>query len=65
MSIMTFSQIQPKLLVKLKKASVHTNQIVVRFDAKQLSEVAKGQRSVCLQTEIWEVMCWSQVAALT
>lgn len=44
---------------------MHTNQVVVWFDAKQLSEVAKGQRCIRFQTEIREVMCWSQVAALT
>lgn len=42
-----------------------TNQIVIWLDAKQLSEVAKGQRSVCFQTEIWEVVCGSKVATLT
>lgn len=41
------------------------DQIVIGFDAKQLSEVAKGQWGVRFQTEIWEVMRWSQVAALT
>ncbi len=44
--------------------SQNTDQIVIWFDAEQLSEVAKGQRCVRFQTEIWEVMCWSQVAAL-
>jgi len=45
--------------------SFHTDQIVVWLDAKQLPEVAEGQRRVRLQTEIWVVMCWGQVAALT
>lgn len=42
-----------------------THQVVVRFDAKQFSEVSEGQWSVSLQPEIWEVMCRSQVAAIT
>ena len=37
---------------------LHTNQIVIGFDPKQLSEVAKGQWCICFQTKIWEVMCW-------
>lgn len=45
--------------------NMHTNQIVIRFDPKQLSEVAKGQRCICFQTEIREVMGWCEVAALT
>lgn len=44
---------------------MHTNQIVIRFDPKQLPEVAKGQRCICFQTEIREVMGWCEVAALT
>lgn len=44
---------------------LNTHQIVIGFDAEQLSEVAKGQRGVCFQSEIWVVMCRSQVAALT
>lgn len=43
----------------------NTDQIVVRFDAKQLPEVAKGQRCVGFQAEIWEMVRWSQVASLT
>lgn len=44
---------------------LHPHQIVVWFDAKELSEVAKSQWGVCFQTEIWEVMCRGQVATLT
>lgn len=44
--------------------SVHAHQVVVWFDAKQLPEVAEGQRGVRFQTEIWIVVCWRQVAAL-
>lgn len=44
---------------------LHTHQIVIRFDAKQLSEVTKSQRCVCFQPKIWVMMRWSQGAALT
>lgn len=42
-----------------------SHQVVVWFDAKELPEVAKRQRGVCFQTEIWVVMRRGQVAALT
>ena len=40
-------------------------QVVVGFDAEQISEVAEGQRGVGLEAEVWVVMSRRQVASLT
>jgi len=40
-------------------------QVVVGFDAKQISEVAEGKRGVSLEAEVRIVMSWGQVASLT
>lgn len=42
-----------------------TYQVVIRPDAKQFSEVAEGNRSVCFEAEIWEMVGWGEVAAFT
>lgn len=42
-----------------------TYQVVVWSDPKQLSEVAKGHRSIGFKSEVWEVVGWSEVTALT
>ena len=44
---------------------VKSHQVVIRPDAEQFSEVAKGHRSVGFKAEVWEVVSWSEVAAFT
>lgn len=45
--------------------SAGTDQVVVRPNAEQFSEVTKGNGSVSLKTEVTVVMSWSQVTAFT
>lgn len=47
-----------------KLRRLQSYQIVVRFDAKQIPEVAESQRGVGLEAEVRIVMCWGQVASL-
>lgn len=39
-------------------------QVVVWFDAEEISEVAECHRGVCFEAEIWVVVSWCQVAPL-
>lgn len=41
-----------------------SHQVIVWFDAEQISEVAERQRSVGLEAEIGVVVCRGQVASL-
>lgn len=51
--------------VVVKSSSVGTNQVVIGSDAKEFSEVTKGDRSVGLKAEVAVVVGRSQVAAFT
>lgn len=42
-----------------------SHQVVVGFDAKQISEIAEGQRGVRLEAEVGVVMSRGQVASFT
>lgn len=47
------------------KRSVSTNQVVIGSNAKEFSEVPKGNRSIGLKAEVTVVVGRSQVTALT
>lgn len=51
--------------VVVKSSSVNTNQVVIRSNAKELSEVTKGDRSIGLKAEVTVVVGRSQVTAFT
>lgn len=44
---------------------VSANQIVIRSDAKEFSEVAEGDRGVGLKPEVTVMMSWSQITSFT
>lgn len=54
----------PEVLTKTMK-QFSSYQVVVRPDAKQFSEVAEGHRSICFKAEVWEMVCWGEIAAFT
>lgn len=47
------------------KTTLSTNQVVIRPNAKEFSEVTKGDRSVGLKAEVTVVVGRRQVTALT
>lgn len=49
----------------VRLARFESYQIVIRFDAKQIPEVAESQWGVRLEAEVRIVMRWGQVASLT
>lgn len=51
--------------VVVKSSSVGTNQVVIGSNAKEFSEITKGDRSVGLKAEVTVVVGRSQVAAFT
>lgn len=52
-------------MVVVKSSSINTNQVVIRSNAKELSEVTKGDRSIGLKAEVTVVVGRSQVTAFT
>ena len=50
---------------KLDEEKKNVYHVVIRPDAKHLSEVAKGDRRVCFEPKISIMVSWSQVTALT
>lgn len=52
-------------MVVVKSNSVNTNQIVIGSNAKEFSEVTKGDRSIGLKAEVTVVVGRSQVTAFT
>lgn len=44
--------------------SLSSHQIVIRTNPKQLPEITKSHRSICLEAEVWKVVGWCQVAPL-
>lgn len=44
---------------------VSSNQIVVRPNAKEFSEITEGNGGVGLKPEVTMVMCWSQITSFT
>lgn len=48
-----------------KKLKIVFYQVIIWLDPEQLAEVAESQWCVRLETEVWIMMCWSQVASLT
>lgn len=51
--------------VVVRSSSVSTNQVVIRSNAKEFSEVTKGDRSIGLKAEVTVVVGRSQVTAFT
>lgn len=49
----------------VRSSSVSTNQVVIRSNAKEFSEVTKGDRSIGLKAEVTVVVGRSQVTAFT
>lgn len=42
-----------------------SNQIIVRSNAKEFSEITEGDGGVGLKPEVTVVMCWSQITSFT
>lgn len=51
--------------VVVKSSSINTNQVVIGSNAKELSEVTKGDRGIGLKAEVTVVVGRSQVTAFT
>lgn len=51
--------------VVVKSSSVSTNQVVIRSNAKEFSEVTKSDRRIGLKAEVTVVVGRSQVTAFT
>lgn len=49
----------------MKSSSVSANQVVIRSNAKEFSEITKGDRSIGLKAEVAVVVGRSQVTAFT
>lgn len=54
-----------KLIRQQLCIGVLTDQVVIRSNAKEFSEVTEGNGCICLKPEVTMVMCRSQITALT
>lgn len=50
---------------KKKKSKIAFYQVIIWLDPEQLPEVTESQWCVRLETEVWIMVRWSQVASLT
>ena len=44
---------------------ISSYQVIIRLDTKKFSEISECQWSIRLKSEVWVVMCWSQIAPFT
>lgn len=51
--------------INKEKFKIVFYQVIIWLDPEQLAEVAESQWCVRLETEVWIMMRWSQVASLT